>query len=415
MDIRYRNDLYGNYMLITIPQGEDSNRYSFKMLEKNKIPGVLYGRERKEDGKGYWYVDISKKKTLMQEYQDNEMQLEDMIHIFQQLIPILDELKHYLLSESMVVLEPEYIFRDIEEDKLYVLILPWNREEKNLQHLAEFFLEKINQRDENGVNAAYLFYRQQSQPHFSLYHFLPVLEKKSILKRQMEKEIPAWKEAEEKRISLIEKEEDIQEKIAAYNFEQEENVKHIEEKEKRILKITLFIFSLVCLMVGLIPVLSTVIRMSCVAFSILLFVVFIFIIFLNDNNNKKFLKSEDKNISPIQKTEIGISETVFFESFENEDYLKLQWKEKGRNKQFVLKEFPCTVGKMKEEVNLCISDISVSRIHCRFVEQENKICIMDLNSTNGTFLNGLSLKSGEVLEIEKNDEILLGKVKLNVV
>ena len=64
MDIRYRNDLYGNYMLITIPQGEDSNRYSFKMLEKNKIPGVLYGRERKEDGKGYWYVDISKKKTL---------------------------------------------------------------------------------------------------------------------------------------------------------------------------------------------------------------------------------------------------------------------------------------------------------------------------------------------------------------
>ena len=214
---------------------------------------------------------------------------------------------------------------------------------------------------------------------------------------------------------MIEKEEDIQEKIAAYNFEQEENVKHIEEKEKRILKITLFIFSLVCLMVGLIPVLSTVIRMSCVAFSILLFVVFIFIIFLNDNNNKKFLKLEDKNISPIQKTEIGISETVFFESFENEDYLKLQWKEKGRNKQFVLKEFPCTVGKMKEEVNLCISDISVSRIHCRFVEQENKICIMDLNSTNGTFLNGLSLKSGEVLEIEKNDEILLGKVKLNVV
>ena len=100
---------------------------------------------------------------------------------------------------------------------------------------------------------------------------------------------------------------------------------------------------------------------------------------------------------------------------ENEDYLILQWKEKGRNKQFVLKEFPCTVGKMKEEVNLCISDISVSRIHCRFVEQENKICIMDLNSTNGTFLNGLSLKSGEVLEIEKNDEILLGKVKLNVV
>ena len=415
MDIRYRSDLYGNYMLITIPQEEDSNRYSFKMLEKNKIPGVLYGRERKEDGKGYWYVDISKKKTLMQEYQDKEMRLEDMIHIFQQLIPILDELKHYLLSESMVILEPEYIFKDIEEDNLYVLILPWNREEKDLQRLAEFFLEKINQRDENGVNAAYLFYRQQSQPHFSLYHFLPVLEKESILKRQKEKEIPTWKEAEKKQMFPIEKEEDIQEKIVAYDFEQEESVNYIEEKENRPFKIFLLFISLVFLMVGILPIFSTIIRMSCIAFSILLVVVCCIFVFEKNKKRTNFIKDENYHYSPIQKIDIGTNETVFFDSFGNEDYLKLQWKEKGREKQFVLKKFPCTVGKMKEEVNLCISDISVSRIHCRFVEQENKICIMDLNSTNGTFLNGLPVKNGEVLEIEKNDEILLGKVKLNVV
>ena len=415
MDIRYRNDLYGNYMLIVIPQGEDSNKYSFRMLEKNKISGVLSGRERREDGKGYWYVDISKKKTLMQEYQDKEMRLEDMIHIFQQLIPILDELKHYLLSESMVVLDPQYIFRDIEEDNLYVLILPWNREEKNLQRLAEFFLEKVNQRDENGVNAAYLFYRQQSQPHFSLYHFLPVLEKESILKRQKEKETPSGNEAEKKQMSLIENEEDIQKNIATYNFELEESVKYIEEKEKGTLKIFLLILFLVCLMVGLLPIFNTVIRMSCMAFSILLFVVFIIFIFEKNKNRKNYLKFKNNEFSSMQKLDIGTNETIFFDSFGNEDYLKLQWKEKGRKKQFVLKELPCTVGKMKEDTNLCISDISVSRIHCRFVEQENKICIMDLNSTNGTFLNGLPVRSGEVLEIEKNDEILLGKVKLNVV
>ena len=415
MDIRYRNDLYGNYMLITIPQGEDSNKYSFKMMEKNKISGVLAGRERKENGKGYWYVDISKKKTLMQEYQDKEMQLEDMILIFQQLISILDELKHYLLNESMVVLDPEYIFRDIEEDNLYVLILPWNRKERNLQRLAEFFLEKVNQRDENGVNAAYLFYRQQSQPHFSLYHFLPVLEKESILKRQKEKEIPSWNEAEKKQTPMPVKDENVQEKIATYNFEEEESVKYTEEEEKGLLKIILLILSLTCLIAGLLPTFNTIIRMSCMAFSVLLFVVFLISIVEKSKNRKNIPKSENIDFPLIQKIDIGTNETVFFESFGNEEYLKLQWKEKGRKKQFVLKEFPCTVGKLKEEVNLCISDISVSRIHCRFVKQENRICIMDLNSTNGTFLNGLPVKNGEVLEIEKNDEILLGKVKLNVV
>ena len=96
MEVRYRNDLYGNYMLISIPNDEDGNKYSFKVLDKNKIQGVLSGKERKEDGKGYWYVDISKKRTLVQEYQEKEMQLEDIIDIFQQLIPILEELRNYL-------------------------------------------------------------------------------------------------------------------------------------------------------------------------------------------------------------------------------------------------------------------------------------------------------------------------------
>ena len=40
---------------------------------------------------------------------------------------------------------------------------------------------------------------------------------------------------------------------------------------------------------------------------------------------------------------------------------------------------------------------------------------MDLNSTNGTFLNGMPLGNGEMIEIEKNDEILIGKVKVLVV
>ena len=62
-----------------------------------------------------------------------------------------------------------------------------------------------------------------------------------------------------------------------------------------------------------------------------------------------------------------------------------------------------------------INDISVSRVHCQFVKKENRIAIMDLNSTNGTSLNGMPLENGEMIEIEKNDEILIGKVKVLVV
>ena len=65
MEVRYRNDLYGNYILIEIPGDIDSSQYSFKMLEKNKIPGVLCCKVRMEDGREYWYADISKKRSLL--------------------------------------------------------------------------------------------------------------------------------------------------------------------------------------------------------------------------------------------------------------------------------------------------------------------------------------------------------------
>ena len=358
MEVRYRNDLYGNYMLIEIPISSGSNQYAFKMLEKNKIPGVLSCKERMEDGKGYWYVDISKKKNLLQEYKEKEMQLEDMIMIFQQMIPILEELRTYLLSENMVVMDPEYIFRDLEAGNLHVLILPWNTEERNLQKLAEFFLEKINHKDENAVNAAYQFYRQQSQSQFSLYQFLPILEKESILKRQktIEKEDNQYKEGKSTIEPWQEPDEKSMEELNYYEYDAEELQKN-KEKSKGNISIIFLILATVFLILGFFPIISTTIRLSCIALSFLLFVGFV-VIYVS--GKKKVKNIEIERQFPVQEIDIGMKETVFFDSYESDEYLKLQWKEKGRKKQFILEEFPCTVGKMKEEVSLCISDISVS-------------------------------------------------------
>ena len=416
MKVKYRNDLYGNYILIEIPGYVNSEEYSFKMLEKNRIPGVLCCKVRMEDGQEYWYADISKKKSLQQEYKEKEMRLEEMTLLFQQMSSVLDELRTYLISEAMVVMDPEYIYRDLEDGRLSVLVMPWNMEERPMQKLAEFFLEKMNHKDENGVNAAYLFYRQQSQPNFSIYQFLSILEKENILKRQKLKESKdnlenhsmesgligmEDKEEKEKFLFLMDSKKDTKEEVSG-------------EGTKRNFTFILLISAVLFLILSFLPGLNIFLKISCKAFSVLLVAVFI-VMLLFRNKRKKAEWNIDSEEIPMQEIDIGIKETVFFDSCENEEYLKLQWKEKGRRKQFILKDFPCTVGKMKEEVSLCISELSVSRIHCKFIEKEGKPAIMDMNSTNGTFLNGLPVKNGEILEIEKNDEILLGKVKISVV
>lgn len=408
MKVRYRNDLYGNYMLIEIPEDIDTNQYTFKMLRRNKIEGVLSCKERMEDGKFYLYVDISNKKSMIQEYEEKEMQLEDMILIFQKLIQILEELRKYLLGESMVIMNPGYIFKDIENNDLYVLLLPWKMEDRNFHDLAEFFLEKINHKDENGVNAAYLFYRQQNQPQFSVYQFLSILEKESILKRQKIKNtVPTQTRKAE---VLEENQKDSHQNISFQDsFDtkiwNEENINY-GHKDKKKIKIALIFLFLLFLVISFLPIITSILKMSCIALALLFLIIFFVVSF---EKEKEAVKKE----LPIE--EIEMKETIFFDSYEKEECLKLQWKEKGRRKQFVLENFPCTIGKMKEEVSLVIADISVSRVHCKFIKKENKICIMDLNSTNGTFLNGLPVKNGEIQEIEKNDKILIGKVEVNVV
>ena len=65
-------------------------------------------------------------------------------------------------------------------------------------------------------------------------------------------------------------------------------------------------------------------------------------------------------------------------------------------------------GKLKNRVQLLLSDASVSRIHARFVEKEGRVALMDLNSTNGTFINGIRLEQNESMVLEHGDEIRLG-------
>jgi hypothetical protein len=66
--------------------------------------------------------------------------------------------------------------------------------------------------------------------------------------------------------------------------------------------------------------------------------------------------------------------------------------------------------------NIVINDVEVSRSHCRVSTYENGIYIEDLNSTNGTFINGnritksTSIKSGDILKIGETVTMVMEKI-----
>ena len=100
--------------------------------------------------------------------------------------------------------------------------------------------------------------------------------------------------------------------------------------------------------------------------------------------------------------------TVFIPWIENSDN-KLYGIGKSNKYHIPLQKPPITVGKMAGAVDLVLNDQSVSRLHARISRDGNRFFIRDLNSTNGTFRNGMRLEpnASEII----GDEIGIGKLK----
>lgn len=102
-------------------------------------------------------------------------------------------------------------------------------------------------------------------------------------------------------------------------------------------------------------------------------------------------------------------DTVFFDEGAVREY-KLYAIDKKNKSHIELKQFPCTIGKMAGCVDHVLPDNSISRIHARFDIQGEKVLMTDMNSTNGTYKNGLRMQPQETVEIEPGDEVRFGNL-----
>ena len=76
--------------------------------------------------------------------------------------------------------------------------------------------------------------------------------------------------------------------------------------------------------------------------------------------------------------------------------------------------YPYLIGKSRASCDFCIDSSVISRVHLRVSEEIDGYTIEDLNSTNGTFLNGEKLKEHEVQAIKEGDRISLANLEFVV-
>ena len=85
---------------------------------------------------------------------------------------------------------------------------------------------------------------------------------------------------------------------------------------------------------------------------------------------------------------------------------------RDRGSRIDLRTLPLTVGKAEAYSDVVLADPSVSRVHARIYRGEDGgIEIRDLDSTNGTYINGEKLDPDEKRRVQRGDEVRFGNVE----
>lgn len=107
----------------------------------------------------------------------------------------------------------------------------------------------------------------------------------------------------------------------------------------------------------------------------------------------------------------GQDATVVLSKLPPQKMYRLTAAREDLKQEVTVEEFPFLIGKLIKGVDLTIEEYSVSRRHARLTKVGEDIFLTDLNSTNGTFLNGMKLQGNKPYLLTEQDEISFSNIK----
>lgn len=357
MQTEFVRSLNCNYERLLLDKMPEERRYQYCILNRGGIRGLLSCNLRYINGLAYLYYDISSRQSVKQLYSTRYITAAWMKDFVWSLGQIRQELERFLLDTGNIIFYPEQIFQDPESNVFSFLYVPYYDGESGLKQLLEFWVEHIDYEDEALVEWVYHMYEQIEQKG-NIYLQTQIFEDVEKL------DIPITRPG-----------------AVPQNIEEEKPEGKEEESRKHF-----------------------------------------FGIFENrKKKNREWREGYRRDMQEIME-ERGVAEDTVYddeygrtiyieETKENEEVPRQLCTSVGKTVALLDKPIT-TIGKKKEDADVFLNDMSVSRLHARVVKEKDVCYIEDMNSTNGTFKNGLRLQPYERRELEEGDEIKIGRVML---
>lgn len=376
LETEYVRNLNCNYVRVLLQEKPEENRYQYCILNRGGIRYLLPCSLRYINGDAFLYYDISSTQNMSQLFETRKMKREWMKDFLWGMEQLHRELGRYLLEEQNVIWSPEYIYQDLEKNDFSFLYVPYYQGDVGFKCLLDFWVEHIDYEDEALVEFVYGVY-EQYETIGNAYLDKQIFESfREIEKREKRRQETPVMERIVEQESLI---PNISEITQSENGCQSEPMgrkrgflSFLENRRKKSEPVSYQ------------EMLQRQVSMQTVG-----------------------VACEESVYGTDQEDEYG--KTVYLEE-QKEECCRGLYREDGEL-AVKIDKLPFVIGKRKEETDYVLNDRSVSRIHARILEEEGCIYLEDLNSTNGTFKNGLRMKPYEKRRLESDDELRFGKVE----
>ena len=426
LDVKYYKDYRHNYLIIRGNSDSTENVYQRKMVTENRIQGLLVSQERYINGEILLYYEITSRQSLFSIYDGKNIGMKELCSFFVQLKIVNDMLQKYLLDGSCLLLIPEYVFQNIETGEYSFLYYP-DAEEDSFLQLMDFFISKVDNEDLKAVETVYKIADLVQREQFVLDEVLKWFQDDIVGEEA--------KNVEGVRHQKAECDDQSRQEENLYDEETEtvplkplsEGIK--KHEIKRTLKQAAVAWG-----IGIAGAGALIYVMCSYGLSyqeeIYLIVGWIMVAVLLLGSTAWFLYSlftqkvhgeEQENTNEVHYYMPTYENSTSMPDSDLGNTVYIPWTENYENKLYSLDRkmkchidlgsLPLVVGKLAGAVDMVIDEHSISRMHAKFFRDGNKIYVTDLNSTNGTFRNGMRLAPNASEIIEPGDEIRLGKLK----
>ncbi len=402
-------------------ESEWNDIYTARMISGNKIPCLLYFQEKTVDGQVMFYYDITSKQPLNRLLDHRKLTASELQTLITDLILLLRQMERYLLDERKLCLKPEYIYLEPESYHGSFCLIPGHRSEfaNDFLELAQYFLDHVDHGDGDAVMLAFAIFQECRKENFGVDDIERCLIKEDSSEAAVEKVVEDKIELEPPE-DIIEKEEYSEESVF---------------KGKQALAVPLLIVSGIVILPLIIVLLFGVDRLfqwkwGILATEMMLASGFIFLLrdkkdmnsekqsneikpisgesFLIDElwnwEEKEEAKESTTNIGPAIIADEDDMQTVLLTSHVRDETTKKLVSVSDRE-EISINYFPFIIGKNKSMTDHCLNKPGVSRLHVKLEMVNTKYYITDLNSTNGTKINGESLNANETKQLYVGDEL----------